>query len=59
MKSKGPPKTEKERLFEEQRQKMKHYGKPGAAVVDTDSLIGAMFKPDPKPIRKGNKGIQL
>ncbi|CAG5124802.1 unnamed protein product, partial [Candidula unifasciata] len=47
-KAKMGPLSDKERFFEEQRQKMRLFGKPGTVKVDADKLIGSMFGPDVK-----------
>lgn len=36
-------KTEKERYFEQQQQRLRQFGKPGAQVADANKLIENMF----------------
>ncbi|KAK7087724.1 hypothetical protein V1264_021736 [Littorina saxatilis] len=41
----GPPKpkTEKERYFEEQQKRLRHFNKPGAHVTDANTLVDNLF----------------
>uniref|UniRef100_A0A2C9LI51 Uncharacterized protein n=1 Tax=Biomphalaria glabrata TaxID=6526 RepID=A0A2C9LI51_BIOGL len=43
------PQSEKEKFFEEQRRKLKEFGKPGATKVDEGKLIGSIFAGETKP----------
>ncbi|CAL1535490.1 unnamed protein product [Lymnaea stagnalis] len=45
----GGQQSEKERFFEEQRRKLKQFGKPGATKVDEGKLIGSIFSAEAKP----------
>ena len=57
-KAKGNPQmSDKERFFEEQKQKLRQFGKPGATKMDADKLIGSMFGSDKKATSKAEKGI--
>ena len=54
-KNKGSQLSDKERAFEEQRQKLRMFGRPGMTKVDPDALIGSMFAPDTKKKAQENK----
>ncbi|GFR98200.1 synergin gamma [Elysia marginata] len=54
-KTKGNQLSDKERAFEEQRQKLRMFGKPGMTKVDPDALIGSMFAVDTKKKVQQNK----
>lgn len=54
-KSKEGQQSEKERFYEEQRQKLKQFGKPGSAKVDAEKLIGPIFSADEKSRQSKSK----
>ncbi|XP_012941237.1 synergin gamma isoform X2 [Aplysia californica] len=59
-KSKGTPQqSEKERFFEEQRQKLRQFGRPGAVKVDADKLIGSMFAADTKIPPQSQEKVEI
>ncbi|KAH9518511.1 hypothetical protein Btru_017005 [Bulinus truncatus] len=53
------PQSEKERMFEEQRRKLKQFGKPGASKVDEGKLIGSIFAGEAKPKPSAASGTTL